>query len=55
MSKGQASFVWGFVWSVYMISASNCHTPYKKLIRIVKGPIDGYNKIIGLRRSDMSL
>ena len=28
-----------FVWSVYMISASNCQTPYKKLTRIVKGPI----------------
>ena len=30
----------GFVWSVYMIQASNCQTPYKKLTRIVKGPIN---------------
>ena len=30
----------GFVWSVYMISASNCQTPYKKLTRIVKGSHD---------------
>ena len=29
----------GFVWSVYIISASNCQTPCKKLTRIVKGPI----------------
>ena len=29
----------GFVWSVYMISASNCQTPYKNLTRIVKDPI----------------
>ena len=34
----QASFVCSFVWSVYMISASNLQTPYKKLTRIVKGP-----------------
>ena len=28
-----------FVWIVYMISASNCQTPYKKLTRIVKARI----------------
>ena len=31
----------GFVWSVYMFSAPNCQTPYKKLTRIVKGPYFG--------------
>ena len=37
-TKLQASFVWCLVCSVYMISASNFQTPYKKPARIVKGP-----------------
>ena len=36
-----------FVWSVNMISAFNCQTPYKKLTRIVKGPT---NQIFTMRQ-----
>ena len=37
------------VWSVYMISASNCQTPYKKLTRIVKGPTNRKSNEINQR------
>ena len=36
--------VWS-VWSVYIISASNCQTPYKKLTIIVNGPFTGKQSI----------